>query len=454
MKIAIIGTGITGNAAAWLLNQKHDITVFEQDNRIGGHSNTVSSPNHADVDTGFIVYNEWTYPNLIALFKHLNVDTMPTDMSFAASLNSGAYEYSGDALFGQKSNYFRPGHYKMLLDIVRFYKNAPELLERKINDISLGEYLAAEKYSQSFIDNHILPMAAAIWSTGADDVRNFPAASFVRFFVNHGLLLLKDRPQWHTVVGGSKRYVEKLTKDFRDKIQIGNAITAITRHENDVELTDAKGKTHKFDHVVIAAHADQTLKMLKDASEQETSILGAFPYAPNIAYLHTDETLMPKRKSIWSSWNYLTFSPETCHPERSEGSEITYKDSSASPQNDNNKKIFLTYWMNKLQPLLPEDKDLFVTLNPPRKPAADKTLKIIEYDHPQYTLEAINAWENIKTIQGINRTWFCGAWCGYGFHEDGLSAGLAVAESLGGIKRPWDVTDKSPAGENCRTGAS
>ncbi len=424
MKIAIIGTGITGNAAAWLLNQKHDITVFEQDKRIGGHSNTVSGPNHADVDTGFIVYNEWTYPNLIALFKHLGVETTPTDMSFAASLNSGAYEYSGDAIFGQTSNYFKPSHYKMLLDIVRFYKNAPELLERKINDITLGEYLAAENYSKSFIDNHILPMAAAIWSTGADDVRNFPAASFVRFFVNHGLLLLKDRPQWHTVVGGSKRYVEKLTADYKDKIQTGNAITAITRHESHVEITDSKGNTHEFDHVVIAAHADQALKMLKDANEQETSVLGAFPYAPNTAYLHTDVTLMPRRKSIWSSWNYLT--------------------------TNNDQSVALTYWMNKLQPFLPQDKDLFVSLNPPRRPQADTILNTIEYDHPQYTLSALEGWENIKTIQGVNRTWFCGAWCGYGFHEDGLSAGLAVAESLGGVKRPWDVSDKSPAGENCR----
>lgn len=424
MKIAIIGTGISGNATAWLLNQKHDITVFEQDKRIGGHSNTVSGPHHADVDTGFIVYNEWTYPNLIALFKHLGVETTPTDMSFAASLKSGAYEYSGDALFGQKSNIFKPAHYKMLLDIVRFYKNAPEILERKINDITLGEYLTAEKYSQSFIDNHILPMAAAIWSTGADDVRNFPAASFVRFFVNHGLLLLKDRPQWHTVTGGSKRYVEKLTADFKDKIRLNTPVEAITRKNDHVEIRTSNNEILAFDHVVIAAHADQALKMLKDASKQETGVLSAFPYAPNTAYLHTDATLMPRRKSIWSSWNYLT--------------------------TNNDQTVALTYWMNKLQPFLPKDKDLFVTLNPPQKPRAETILNTIEYDHPQYTLSALKGWENIKTIQGTNRTWFCGAWCGYGFHEDGLSAGLAVAESLGDVKRPWDSADKSPAGENCR----
>jgi len=424
MKIAIIGTGIAGNSAAWLLNQNHDITVYEANHYIGGHSNTVSGDAHADVDTGFIVYNEWTYPNLIALFKHLDVETTPTDMSFAASLNNGAYEYSGDALFGQISNWFRPRHYKMLFDILRFYKHAPALLRGGNAKLSLGQYLEQEKYSNAFIEHHILPMAAAIWSTGSEDVRNFPAASFVRFFVNHGLLLIRNRPQWHTVVGGSKHYVQKLTAEFKDKIQLNNPVTGIKRFDDYVEITDCKNNTKRFDHVVIAAHSDQALFMLKDANSKEKEVLSAFPYAPNTAYLHTDEALMPKRKKIWSSWNYLT--------------------------NNKDKSVALTYWMNLLQPFLPDDQDLFVTLNPPKRPAENKTLKTIEYHHPQFTLDALNGWEKIKTIQGINRTWFCGAWCGYGFHEDGISSGLAVAESLGGIKRPWEITEKSPAGENCK----
>jgi len=228
MKVAIIGTGITGNAAAWLLNKNHDITIFEENNRIGGHSNTISSDEHADVDTGFIVYNEWTYPNLIALFDHLGVETTPTDMSFAASLNDGATEYSGDAMFGQISNLFKPRFYAMLWDIIRFYKHAPKYLDNNDSNLSLGEYLKTNKYSDAFVNDHILPMAAAIWSTGAQDVQSFPAKSFIRFFVNHGLLLLKNRPQWHTVVGGSRQYVTKLTESFKDKIQINNGIKRIT----------------------------------------------------------------------------------------------------------------------------------------------------------------------------------------------------------------------------------
>lgn len=423
MKIAVIGTGITGNSAAWLLNQSHEVEVFEAGAYVGGHSNTVSGDAHADVDTGFIVYNEWTYPNLIALFEHLGVETVPTDMSFAASLDGGALEYSGDALFGQWRNFFRPSYYRMLLDIVRFYKHAPSLLEGDDAPMSLGEYLTAEKYSQAFIDYHILPMAAAIWSTGTEDVRNFPAASFVRFFVNHGLFLLKDRPRWHTVVGGSRRYVEKLTAGFRDKVHLNNPVTKVLRKDDGVEITDSKGVVRVYDHVVIATHSDQALKVLEDASDEEAAVLGAFPYAPNVAYLHEDVALMPKRRSVWSSWNYLTTNAD--------------------------QSVCLSYWMNKLQPFVGE-KDLFVTLNPPEPPAEDKTFAVIPYDHPQFTMGAIEGWEKIKDIQGVRRTWFCGAWCGYGFHEDGITAGLAVAEAIGGVKRPWDVVDKSPAGENCR----
>ncbi|MEM7651251.1 MAG: FAD-dependent oxidoreductase [Pseudomonadota bacterium] len=422
MKIAIIGTGITGNAAAWLLHKDHDITIYEQDSRIGGHSNTVSGENHADVDTGFIVFNEWTYPNLIALFDHLGVETQKTDMSFGVSLENGKVEYSGDKLFGQISNIFRPRFYRMLFDIIRFCKTAPDYLNEQSKDMSLAEYLEWQNYSQAFIDHHILPMAAAIWSTGTEDVGDFPAASFIRFFVNHGLLLLKDRPQWWTVTGGSKNYVEKLTAGFKDNIRINTPVTSITRSDDGVLVND-----EKYDHVIIAAHADQALEMLKDASPEEKSVLSAFPYAPNTAYLHTDERLMPQRKSVWSSWNYLT--------------------------NDKDEEVCVTYWMNKLQPFIGQDKDLFVTLNPPFKPAKDKTLQVIDYAHPQFTMSALQGWEKIKTIQGVNRTWFCGAWAGYGFHEDGLSAGLAVAEEVGGIKRPWNEKDKSPAGEHCRPAA-
>ena len=424
MKIAIIGTGITGNAAAWMLHKDHDITIYEQNNYIGGHSNTVSGASHPDVDTGFIVYNEWTYPNLIALFKHLGVETEKTDMSFGVSLEGGKVEYSGDKLFGQFSNFFKPRFYRMLFDIIRFYKTAPDYLNKENQNLSLGEYLEHHNYSNAFIDHHILPMAAAIWSTGTEDVRSFPAASFIRFFVNHGLLLLKDRPQWWTVTGGSKRYVKKLTADFTDKILLRRAAVKIMRDADGVNIIDSNNDTQRFDQVIIATHADQALDMLHDASAEEKMVLQAFPYAPNTAYLHTDTRLMPQRKSVWSSWNYLTAA----------------KDST----------VCVSYWMNKLQPFIGDKQDIFVTLNPPFQPDKNKTMQIIEYAHPQFTMSALKGWESIKTIQGTNRTWFCGAWCGYGFHEDGLSAGLAVAEEISGMKRPWDVKDKSPAGAHCR----
>lgn len=440
MKIAIIGTGITGNAAAWLLNKRFDITVFEKNDYIGGHSNTIQADGHPAVDTGFIVYNEWTYPNLIALFDHLDVATEKTDMSFAVSLgqqrSKGSIEYSGDAIFAQKSNLLRPRFYKMLLDIRRFYKNAPDVLKDDgCKNMSLAGYIEKHGYSKAFTDDHLYPMAAAIWSTEAEDIGQFPVRSFVRFFVNHGLFLFKNRPQWHTVKGGSREYVRKLTASFADKIQLQSDITAIHRNKNgnkngsknDVTITMQDGTTHAFDHVIMACHPDESLALLNDATENETSVLSAFPYAENIAYLHQDETLMPARKSVWSSWNYL------------------------GNRKDNKQNVTVTYWMNKLQTFLPDDHPLFVTLNPPMPPAKDKTIRTIKYDHPQYTMDALNGWKNIGKIQGIKNTWFCGAWCGYGFHEDGLSAGLAVAEDLSvrlgdPVKRPWNITEKSPAG--------
>lgn len=420
MKIAVIGTGISGNTAAWLLSQNHDVHVFEQNDYIGGHSNTVSINGYPATDTGFIVYNEWTYPNLIALFDHLNVETCKTDMSFGVSLNQGVLEYSGDKIFAQKRNFLNPRFYQMLFDITRFYKKAPEILNNeKYHSLTLQEYLELENYSQAFIDHHLLPMAAAIWSTGKDTVSEFPAASFVRFFINHGLLLLKGRPQWRTVVGGSRSYVDKLTAPFKDKIRLNTKVKSIKRFDGHVEIDG-----EQFDHVIIASHSDQALSMLEDPSAEEKNILGAFPYAENVAFLHTDTKLMPQRKSVWSSWNYLTTSK--------------------------NGNVCVTYWMNKLQPFIGNEQDLFVTLNPDQEPAPDKTLKKITYHHPQFKRSALRGWGDIHEVQGKKRTWFCGAWCGYGFHEDGLSSGLSVAEQVGNVKRPWTIEEKSPAGDNCK----
>ena len=419
MRIAIVGTGITGLSAAWLLNKNHDITVFEAADRTGGHSNTVEVPGYPAVDTGFIVYNTATYPNLIALFDHLDVETCETDMSFGVSLNDRSYEYSGEALFAQKKNLLNFRHYLMIRDLIRFFKTAHEALDGP-DDLTLNDYLKQKGYSRAFIDWHIYPMAAAIWSSSAMDVGAFPAKSFMRFFINHGLLKFRERPPWRTVKGGSREYVRKLTAGYKDKIRLNSPVNVVKRYDGYVMVND-----ERFDHVVLACHADQSLAILNDADNSEKKVLQSFPYAPNTAYLHQDETFMPKSRKAWTSWNYL---------------------------GDTKGQVCVTYWMNRLQPFLRENTPLFVTLNPPRKP--DKVLKTLNYEHPQYTNSALEGWQEIQNIQGRKRTWFCGAWCGYGFHEDGLSAGLAVAEEISGSKRPWTTQDVSVAGQNCRPNVS
>ncbi len=422
MRIAIVGTGITGLAAAWLLHKDHEITVYEKNDIIGGHSNTVHVPPYAPVDTGFIVFNEWTYPNLFALLDHLDVAYEKTEMGFGVSLDQGRLEYSADHLFAQKRNLFNLRYYRMLYDVVRFYRDAPKLLQRPYTSLSLGQYLIEKKYSQAFIQDHLLPMGAAIWSMSADAMAQFPAQSFVRFFLIYGLLQLTNRPQWYTVTNGSRQYVNKISSYFADKIFTNCPITTIERGKDHITLTSPRGQ-HDFDHVIFACHADQSLKILGDnATDQERVILSSFPYSENIAYLHRDPALMPRCKSAWTSWNYLASTDDG--------------------------KVSLTYWMNLLQKFLPQDQDLFVTLNPHTPPREDLTLKKIIYHHPQYTQNALNGWAQISSIQGVKNAWFCGAWCGYGFHEDGLSSGLAVAERVGYVKRPWSVIEKSPAGKN------
>lgn len=422
-KIAIIGTGITGLAAAWHLNRAgYDIHVYEANDYIGGHSNTISGAGHAPVDTGFIVYNEATYPNLIALFDYLDVPVMKTDMSFGVSIDGGAVEYSSHALFAQRKNLFSRRFYKMLRDLIRFYREAPKWLEDPDHDpsIPLDDYLVQHHYSRAFIEDHLYPMAAAIWSTPARDVGAFPAKTFITFCVNHGLLKLRNRPQWYTVKGGSREYVWKITHDFRNRIYLNTPVRRVERYSSGAIVHDSRGNSITYDEVVLATHSDQALGLLSDADADETRVLSAFPYSRNTAYLHRDNTLMPKRRKVWSSWNYM---------------------SAGAGQS-----LCLSYWMNRLQPYLPDNDHLFVTLNPDTPPAREKTLKTITYDHPLYTLVALEGWQHISAIQGRRHTWFCGAWCGYGFHEDGLSAGLAVAEAISGQKRPWDVRDSSPAG--------
>ena len=423
LRIAVVGTGIAGMSAAWLLNHAHDVTVYEQAPRLGGHSNTIDVPGDipgetpaTPVDMGFIVYNPATYPNLVALFDHLRVPTQSSEMSFAVLLRGGALEYAGtdlNGLFAQRGNLLRPRFWSMLKDLLRFYRNAPaDARDPGTETQSLGDYLAAGGYGEPFIRDHLLPMAAAIWSAPARRMADHPASAFLRFCENHGLLQLTNRPQWRTVTGGSREYVKRLTADFADHIHLSCPVHTIRRRPEGVELTPFHGAPQLYDHVVIAAHADQALRLLADPSMDETRLLGAILYGQNQAVMHRDQSLMPRRRRAWCSWNYI-------------GGE--------------REDLCATYWMNRLQSL--PGAPVFVTLNPPG-PVADVLHQEI-YEHPQFDDAALRAQRQLWSLQGVRNTWFCGAYFGAGFHEDGLQAGLAVAESLGGQPRPWTVPDPS-----------
>lgn len=427
--IAVIGAGISGLSAAWLLSKTHTVTLFEQDARLGGHSNTVDMDIDGavvPVDTGFIVFNSATYPNLLALFDHLNIPQHPTEMSFAASMNGGAYEYSGGTYLGmvaQPSNIVRPSHWRMIKDILRFFKQAPADLPGLSDDQTLSTYLSRNAYSDVFIERHLLPMAAAIWSSKLGDMRHYPARAFIRFFQNHGLLQVEGRPKWGTVQGGSRVYVQALLADSQLDARISDKVERVDRSANGVTLTTVKGETHTFDHVVIASHADQALAMLGDANTAERNLLGAFGYEPNHAVLHRDRRFMPKRRAAWASWNYLDFASKQNGPAGDED-------------------LCLTYWMNSLQNL-PTKEDVFVTLNPPAHRKIENVAARFDYAHPVFDPAAMAAQRELWSLQGTNRTWYCGAHFGAGFHEDGLQSGLAVAEQLGGMRRPWSVADES-----------
>lgn len=425
MKIAIVGTGISGLSAAWLLSQRHDVTVYERAERVGGHSNTIVAKvdgRSIPVDTGFIVFNRKTYPNLSALFDFLKVPTQRSNMSFAVSLDDGALEYSGSGLsglFGQPSNVLRPRFWSMLFDVLRFYRNAPRDIEwSEQRQISLGEYLDRGRYGGAFRTDHLLPMAGAIWSALPTAMADYPAAAFIRFHDNHGLLQVRDRPAWETVAGGSQNYVKRLCASFADRIRLNTGVRNVVRMPERVVITDAHGNSEAFDHVVMASHADETLATLADPSQRERQLLGSFRYSRNLAVLHTDQNLMPRRRAVWSSWNYI-------------GSRANVGDA-----------ICVTYWMNRLQKLGTETP-LFVTLNPPSPPRAGTLLHSEVYDHPIFDAQAMDAQRQLWLLQGDRNTWFCGAYFGAGFHEDGLQAGLAVAEQLGGLRRPWQVLNES-----------
>ena len=430
MKIAVVGAGITGMSAAWLLSTRHEVVLFEAAPRLGGHANTIDvvTPHGVcPVDTGFIVYNTASYPNLMALFDLLDVPTAATGMGFSVSLDQGAYEYSGSGLaglFGQKRNIARPKHWRMIAEILRFFKQTSALdLATLPASLTLGTWLTSQRYSKSFIHAHIIPMGAAIWSTPADEMLDFPFAAFVRFFANHGLLQTAGRPEWRTVKGGSREYVTRLKRGISGRIALGDPVTWVEGKPGSAKVTTRSGNIENFDCVLVACHADEALKITASADDETRKLLGAFRYQPNLACLHTDASFMPKRKAVWSSWNYLGSRRER------EG---------AMPPD-----VTLTYWMNKLQPLATKN-NYFVTLNPDRAIAQSEIAGSYAYSHPIFDTQALNAQKTLWSIQGRNRVWYAGSYFGYGFHEDGLEAGLAAAEDMTAalasdsrVSRPW-----------------
>ena len=411
MKIAIVGTGISGLAAAYYLQQDHDITVFEASDTIGGHTATIDvdyQGQHYAVDTGFIVYNDWTYPNFIRLLDELGVESKPTEMSFSVSCEATGLEYAGsnlNTLFSQRRNLVSPYFLRLLRDIVRFNKTVVGDVEQGVvpDDMTLGDYLASNGYSDGFSRHYLVPMAAAIWSSGHDVIEQFPLKFFVRFFNNHGLLNIANRPQWRVIAGGSREYLEPLTRGFVDRIRVNTPIRTIERQADRVLLTTAQDEQLTFDQVIIASHSDQALGMLQDASEHERAVLRAIPYQDNEVVLHTDERLLPKQPRAWSSWNY----------------RLTADQQQAG----------LTYNMNILQHL-DAPATFCVSLNQSERIDPAKVIQTFNYSHPVFTLAGVDAQHCWQKINGVNRTWFCGAYWRNGFHEDGLHSALRVVAAI------------------------
>jgi predicted NAD/FAD-binding protein len=424
MNIAIIGAGISGLTAAYYLRHKHNFTIYEAAPRIGGHTATIDVEHegrHYAIDTGFIVYNDWTYPNFIELMQELKVETQATEMSFSVRCDQSGLEYGGNnlnTLFAQRRNLLRPSFHRMLRDILRFNREAIRDLESGSISATttLGEYLADNRYGEAFIYQYLLPMGCAIWSASTERMVDFPLLFFTRFFKNHGLLSVNDRPQWHVIKGGSRRYLEPLSREFSGAIRLNARISSVRRRQDGVELVMANGLAVQYDQVIFACHSDQALGLLEDAYSVERDALEAIPYQSNEVVLHTDERLLPRHRAAWSSWNYWL----------------------RERQQD---RAVLNYNMNILQGLK-SDTTFCVTLNATESISPDRIIDSFNYSHPVFSLESVAAARKIQDFNGLNRTWFAGAYLGNGFHEDGVVSGRRVADAINRLapSTPEDLT--------------
>lgn len=411
MKIAIIGGGISGLTAAHLLCGEHEITLFEANDYLGGHTNTLDVKHDGRqyaVDTGFIVFNERTYPDFIKLLARLGVPSQPSVMSFAVDCQVSGLQYSAtnlNTLFAQRRNLFSLPFWRMLWEIVRFNRASSELYGSRDMSLTLDEYLRTNGYSKLFIDKFLLPMGAAVWSADPARFLKFPAAAFVQFFTNHGMLNIFDQPVWRVVRGGSRQYVEPLARPFRDRVRLSAAVEKVQRYADRVSVTTRGGEVEVFDHLIMACHSDQALAMLADPSDAESDLLGAIPYQKNDTVLHTDSRLLPGIPKARASWN--------CHLPRNQQGGVA-----------------LTYWMNLLQSIQ-APVDFCVTLNSPEAIAPEKIIRRLVYHHPIYSKAAFEAQKRRDEISGVNRTSYCGAYWGWGFHEDGVKSALAVCRQFG-----------------------
>ena len=412
MKVAVVGCGISGLGAAWLLNRKHDVHLFEKRSRPGGHTHTVVHDldgRDLPLDTGFIVFNEKTYPLLTRLFNELSVETQTSEMSFSVSCLDPDIEYASHSLrglFADPSLLLSAAYLKMLVDVVRFGRRGRRILAGAGDpEVTIAQFLSGERFSQTFARYYLMPMVSAIWSSGTELAADYPRDPLLRFLDNHGLLQVTGQPEWRTVVGGSHSYIAPLTRPLDDRVHLGNGVERIHRSGDEVELVLDDGSRHRFDHVVIAAHADQALRILAEPTDDEAELLGKWRYSLNDTWLHTDTTLMPRRRPAWASWNYLM-------------------------TNASRESASLTYHLNRLQGL-DENREYLVSLNPETEPVPESVIRRMSYRHPIFTRQSVETQSELPRINGSNRTHFCGAYFGNGFHEDGLASAVVVADDLG-----------------------